>query len=217
MEKLIRRLVEETTWRAIKEIANQGEAGAVFPVGTEIETELKNGEKAVFVVAATDLYCPGELIFMTKDCIGEDHVMNNGWTNDGGWPDCEMRRYLNEELVKLLPDDLLEIISPKRTVQLIGGNRVSCKDILFLPSEYEVFGKEVFAKHNGEDKQFPYYSDQKNRISLDSDGSTIWKWLASPCADSYSNFCFVYYGGNGNCYGASDPYGVAPGFVIRKS
>ena len=49
MEKLIRRLVEETTWRAIKEIANQGEAGAVFPVGTEIETELKNGEKAVFV------------------------------------------------------------------------------------------------------------------------------------------------------------------------
>ena len=31
MEKLIRRLVEETTWRAIKEIANQERQELYFP------------------------------------------------------------------------------------------------------------------------------------------------------------------------------------------
>lgn len=217
MEKLTRKLVEETTWREVKEAVNHGETDSAFPIGTEIETVLKNGEKAIFVVASTDLYCPGEIIFMAKDCIGKDHEMNLVWTNKGGWPASEMRRYLNEELVKLLPDDLLEVISPKRTVQILGGKSVSCEDILFLPSEYEVFGREIFATHNGEDKQFPYYCESRNRISLDSDGYTAWKWLASPYASNSTGFCFVTYDGSADSSNASTSYGVAPGFLIRKS
>lgn len=217
MEKLTRKLVEKTTWINIKEVVNRGKTGSTFPVGTEIETCLKNGEKAVFVVAATDLYCPGELILMAKDCIGKDHKMHMTWSNEGGWPDSEMRRYLNEELAKLLPDALLEVISPRRSVQIIGGKSVSYEDILFLPSEYEVFGREIFATYNGEDKQFPYYCEIRNRISLDFHGCDKFKWLSSPYACNSTHFCSVKGSGKASGYIASDSFGVVPGFVIRKS
>ena len=104
-----------------------------------------------------------------------------------------------------------------KTIQIQNGSTLECEDLLFLPSEYEVHGEEIYAKYNGVDKQFPFYKERTNRIVVDEDGDTTWRWLASPSASSTTAFCFVSGGGDANNNNASNSFGVAPGFVIRKS
>ena len=128
-----------------------------------------------------------------------------------------MREYLNSEILALLPDELVEMLSPKKTIQIQNGSTLECEDLLFLPSEYEVHGEEIYAKYNGVDKQFPFYKERTNRIVVDEDGDTTWRWLASPGASNSTAFCGVSYDGDAYNYNASDSFGVAPGFAIRKS
>lgn len=209
--------VSDVTWGEILEIINTGKAKELLKQGTEIITELKDGSKGIIAVAAVNLYEDGEVIFVFRNTVGPDHEMNEEWTNKGGWPACGMRKYLNEDILALLPDELVEMLSKKKTVQIQNGERLECEDLLFLPSEYEVHGKTFYANYNGEDKQFPFYEDRLNRIVVDEDGDTTWRWLASPSASSTANFCFVSYHGNASYSFASTSLGVAPGFVIRRS
>lgn len=109
------------------------------------------------------------------------------------------------------------MLSPKKTIQMQNGATFECEDLLFLPSEYEVHGEEIFAKYNGVDKQFPLYEERMNRIVVDEDGDTTWRWLASPAASDTTYFCYVDDSGSANSGNASTSFGVAPGFVIRKS
>lgn len=52
--------------------------------------------------------------------------MNKEWTNKGGWKDCKMREYLNSEILALLPDELVEMLSPKKTIQIQNGATLEC-------------------------------------------------------------------------------------------
>ena len=217
MATIKRTETSSVTWKEVQEIINSGKAAEQLKPGTEITEALKDGSRGVIAVAAVDLYQNGEVIFCFRNTVGKDHRMNKEWTNKGGWKDCEMREYLNSEILALLPDDLVEMLSPKKTIQMQNGATFECEDLLFLPSEYEVHGEEIFAKYNGVDKQFPFYEERMKRIVVDEDGDTTTWWLASPYASSTTNFCFVYSYGFADCSGASDSFGVAPGFVIRKS
>ena len=109
------------------------------------------------------------------------------------------------------------MLSPKKTIQIQNGSTLECEDLLFLPSEYEVHGEEIYAKYNGVDKQFPFYKERTNRIVVDEDGDTTWRWLASPSASNTTYFCIVLNGGVADYNYASNSFGVAPGFAIRKS
>lgn len=216
MTELTRKAMSIVSWEQIQEMVNQG-AAENFKPGDEVTQVMEDGSTGVFAVRAVNHYQDGEVVFVAKDCIGPDRPMNDRWTNAGGWKDSEMRKYMNEELVKLFPAEMLAVMAKKKTVQIINGESVECEDLLFLPSEYEVFGEEIFGKHNGVDKQYPHYADRRNRISYDCDGDSTWKWLASPSASSTTTFCYVNNGGSAYNYNASYSFGVAPGFVIRKS
>lgn len=217
MATIKRTETSSVTWKEVQEIINSGKAAEKLKVGTEITETLKDGSRAVIAVAAMDLYQNGEVIFCFRNTVGEDRRMNKEWTNKGGWKDCKMREYLNSEILALLPDELVEMLSPKKTIQIQNGATLECEDPLFLPSEYEVHGEEIYAKYNGVDKQFPFYEERINRIVVDEDGDTTWRWLASPSAGSTAYFCYVSYYGGADSSNASTSFGVAPGFVIRKS
>ena len=77
-------------------------------VGDEISEVLKNGEEVIFVVM-------DEGVIGLKNCLREEHRMNNDWTNKGGWEATEMRRYLNEDVFAVLPD--------VKTVGVMGDHR----------------------------------------------------------------------------------------------
>ena len=42
-----------------------------------------------------------------------------------------MREYLNSEILALLPDELVEMLSPKKTIQIQNGATLECDDLLF--------------------------------------------------------------------------------------
>lgn len=135
------------------------------------------------------------------------HCMNEDWTNKGGWLACDMRRYLNEDVIALLPDELVAAIKPRK----FGKE----EDKLWLFSEMEVFGDHDWTE-NDPDRgfQFEYFKDRRNRIKVDEDGDASWWWERSPFGSTSGNFCVVSSGGNANfsyAYGAS---GVCFGFYI---
>ena len=134
-------------------------------VGDEIVETLKDGREVVFVVM-------DDGVIGLKNLLGY-HRMNKEWTNEGGWLACDMRRYLNEEVIALLPDALIAAIKPRK----FGKE----EDKLWLFSEMEVFGEHDWTE-NDPDRgfQFEYFKDRRNRIKVDEDGDAYWWWERSP-------------------------------------
>lgn len=130
-------------------------------VGDEIVETLKDGREVVFVVM-------DDGVIGLKNLLGY-HRMNKEWTNEGGWLACDMRRYLNEEVIALLPDALIAAIKPRK----FGEE----EDKLWLFSEMEVFGEHDWTE-NDPDRgfQFEYFKDRRNRIKVDEDGDAYWCW-----------------------------------------
>lgn len=100
-----------------------------------------------------------------------------------------------------------------------GGERGHGDDgLLFLLSEYEVFGSISRANSNEASKQaqYAYYSAGNSKIKYKHNGTStaaFW-WLRSPYA-GYSGY-FVYVGTDGTVNGgsASCSLGFAPGFCV---
>lgn len=168
-------------------------------VGDEIVETLKDGREVVFVVM-------DDGVIGLKNLLGY-HRMNKEWTNEGGWLACDMRRYLNEEVIALLPDALIAAIKPRK----FGKE----EDKLWLFSEMEVFGEHDWTE-NDPDRgfQFEYFKDRRNRIKVDEDGDAYWWWERSPGGSGSSYFCNVHGNGSADISGASNTSGVCFGFYI---
>lgn len=145
-------------------------------VGDEIVETLKDGREVVFVVM-------DDGVIGLKNLLGY-HRMNEDWTNEGGWLACDMRRYLNSEVLALLPDELVAAIKPRK----FGEE----EDKLWLFSEMEVFGEHDWTE-NDPDRgfQFEYFKDRRNRIKTDEDGDADWWWERSPYGSNSNSFCNV--------------------------
>ncbi len=118
-----------------------------------------------------------------------------------------MRRYLNKEVIALLPDELVAAIKPRK----FGEE----EDKLWLFSEMEVFGEHDWTE-NDPDRgfQFEYFKDRRNRIKVDEAGGASWWWERSPRGSSSYNFCNVNSNGNAGGSGAGNTSGVCFGFYI---
>ena len=117
-----------------------------------------------------------------------------------------MRRYLNEEVIELLPDDLLAAIKPRK----FGDE----EDRLWLFSEVEIFGERIWGAGDEGDKQLEYFKNPINRVKFDEDGDALWWWERSPYASSSNDFCSVSSNGYADYYGANGSSGVCFGFYI---
>lgn len=211
---IIRKHEQRVEWIDIQDIIRRGRAPISIPVGTEINFTLKNGDLARLVTVGADHYEKGDCVFWFRRIVGK-HCMNKNGTNKGGFSGAEdMREYL-EEIYSLLPDELQSAIALHKTVQKIDGEIVECEGRLFLPSEYEVKGANDWTEYNGMDKQFPFFTERRNRIAYDEDGDPIWYWTADPSSLDTTYFCAFSGGGASRTCGASDAGGVAPLIVIK--
>ena len=147
----------------------------VLKVGDEITETLEDGREVVFVVMDYG-------VIGLKGLLGW-HQMNKTWTNKGGWLASDMRRYLNEEVIELLPDDLLAAIKPRK----FGDE----EDRLWLFSEVEIFGEHIWGAGDEGDKQLEYFKNPVNRVKFDEDGDANWWWERSPNASHSNSFCYV--------------------------
>ena len=217
MATMTRKVTNEVSWGEIQALVNQGRA-ADFRAGDEVRQVLKDGSVMDFAVAAVNHYQDDEIIFVMKNCIGEELPMNEEDTNAGGWPRSYLREKANTDILALLPDELVEVIAPRKIVQIVRGERFECEDKLWAPSEVEYSGESRYGVEEEGDKQFEFYKEVKNRISLDADGDPCWKWERSPYRGYSYYFMYVgTYGYPNSHFWANNRFGVALGFCIRKS
>ena len=141
--------------------------------------------------------------------------MNSDNTNKGGFPDSDMREYLNNDVFALLPDELQNVIAVHQSFQKIEDENVGTEGRLFLMSVYEGRGSNDWAEYNGTDKQFPFFEERRNRVAYDEDGDPVWYWTADPSAANTTYFCRFDPTGISYASGAAIDGGVAPLFVIK--
>ena len=211
--KIITKEARWTSWAELKALSEAGKLGEVLKSGDNIPVTLKNGEEVSFDVGRDE---SGKIYFVMHNCLKETKSMNGSWTNKGGWEESDMRRYLNEEVIELLPDELRKIIKPTKIVQVWDGKRRETEDKLFLLSRTQVFGKhENYEAIEPSDSQIDIFKSPRERVKECEEVEEVYYWwLRSPSSGFSSGFCLVYMDGAVRYYNAGYLCGVAPAFCI---
>lgn len=207
-------ITSEIEWNTIKKAQADGKLQELLQVGDELDITLKTGEALTAQAAGTT---ENGLRFVLKDCMKDMRSMNKRMTNKGGWRDSEMRLWLNETIIHMLPDELQEIIAPRRIVQTVDGEALESEDKLWLPSFTEMFGKENaegWAPADTDETQLELFATERSRVKEVPGNGTWWYWLRSPYGGNSTYFCVVNSNGNANYYYASYAGGVAFGFCL---
>lgn len=217
---LTTRIHTQTDWAQIAAMARAGE----LKVGDEISDELKSGEAVTYVVA----HITEELVhFISKDCLKQKYPWNkneNHQKNPGSFQDSYLCKVLNETVWEQLPDGLRAVITPRECVQIKDAWQARFSLNLWLPSEYEVFGK-VWASGIREGGQFDIFKERRNRIKgAGQNGSWDAWWTMSSGGNkehegSASDIAYQsivnYFGGDRTSYFANQ-HVVPVCFSIRR-
>ena len=200
------------SWAELKKMAQAGTISQVLSEGDLIPIRLTDGEENAIRVTHDQA---GNMFFVFENCLDKPFSMNRDATNAGGWAKSEMRAYLNGEVAKQLPDDLLESIEPVSIEQEIPDETcVKSHDKLFLLSEEQVSGESGWSKPERGVSQLRFFERPKRRRVKSRDGKPSWWWLRSPHSGSYTGFVRVYSSGAVDWSYAHVSGGVAPGFCL---
>ena len=203
------------SWAELKKMAQAGTIGQVLSEGDLIPIRLANGEGNAIRVTHDQA---GNMFFVFENCLDKPFFMNHNETNAGGWAKSGMRAYLNVEIAKQLPDDLLKSIELISIEQEIPDETcVKSRDKLFLLSEEQVFGKSRLYSipEKGVSQLMVFKSSMEHRVKSRG-GKPSWWRLRSPYSDSNASFVYVFSGGAvGYCY-ANYSGGVVPGFCLSE-
>ena len=123
-----------------------------------------------------------------------------------------MRRHLIDDIVPLLPEELVSVIKPRTIIQKYNNDEYKSTDLVWIPSRTEIIGPHDYFKDiDFGDIHFDFFSDEKSRVKMLGDETYYW-WLRSAYdGNSFSN---VTNTGASSINNASNPYGVVFGFLI---
>ena len=185
-----------------------------------------NGETVNMQVAGIDTYyrttsnqLSHHIDFISKDCLDDDSISWNNSDNNNGtsanrspYMASKIRTYLTTTLYNYLPREVKRVISNKRALMETRYNSSGTLEdsagwnwvdfgLLWLPTEYEVFGSIIWGTKPwsaGQAVQYPIFANSYlNRIKGQGDGgSRCFWWLSSVCGGS-SEAC-VYVNSNGH-------------------
>ena len=161
------------------------------------------------------------MTWISREVLNTERRMNppnyngqEGTGSIGGWEKCEMRTYLREEIMPLLPQELQEAIKKVKKYSNSSDNKgkifeSETTDTLWIPSQQEIFGTE--------DTSGVYYKDYflesstHIKYKMDTSGASWW-WLRSACTSYY--FWYVDTSGDSRYYDAYPEGGVVIGFCL---
>ena len=200
------------SWAELKKMAQAGTISQVLSEGDLIPIRLADGEENAIRVTHDQA---GNMFFVFENCLDKPFSMNRDATNAGGWAKSEMRAYLNGEVTKQLPDDLLESIEPISIEQEMPDMAyVKSRDKLFLLSVEQVFGKSRYPEPEKGVSQLRIFGGSKECRVKSLGGKPSWWWLRSPHFGYGNAFVNVYSSGSVTNYFANDTGGVAPSFCL---
>jgi hypothetical protein len=183
-----------------------------FELGDVITFKLKDDEKVqAKAVKKTD----EGMLFITVDCLKDACPMFN---NPDGMRSTEinyfnsnLRRALNGEILDRFPDEI------KRRMAGMRIGNIDTFDLLRIPTEREIFGKNHYGKKESDTvEQFKCMKNRRNRIAFQgSETSTRERyWLQNRVEISASSFVGVDSYGIANYHSASYSIGVRLAFLL---
>lgn len=210
------------SWEFIKNICDAGAAKMFFHVGQTKTITLKNGKDIMVRIIGINhdvdkngASCP--LTWETVNLWEGRQVMNAKCSNKGGWEDSGMRKWLADYVLELLPDELSIVLCNTIKSTTAGGTSdkmVETVDKLFLLSEQEVFGRQIYSKGN-EGHWYDWYRLENVSYGKKYPGGECgWRWLRSPNGSNGTSFCYVNRSGIADYTNAGNSYGVSFGFCI---
>lgn len=173
-------------------------------IGDQITVKLR--EYGKFTATAHEITDEGTL-FIFDDCVCK-RPMNEENTNEGGYLESDLRKFVTQDLLKTFPDKLLA-----RMVKDDNG------DLISIPTYGQLFGKDWDDEWDQKNieidqrEQLPMMEKIKNRIA-NLNGEYVWYWLQNKLWSS-SSFANVDCNGFSTYDGASPYGGVRPAFLIR--
>jgi hypothetical protein len=120
---------------------------------------------------------------------------------------------LGKATIAEIPAKLEEIYNDPKIIPISLRKEI---EYLFIPTEFQIFGKNIYGETETDVEQFDYYKNNEAHRVKNVDGETWSYWTSSPRSDNSYNFCLV--GSDGDAYNgsASGSFGLAPGFVIKS-
>ena len=178
-----------------------------FELGDVISFTLTTGED---VKAKAVLETPEGMLFMTVDCLKDKRKMMVREPAFISYMSSDLRKKLNGEIFESFPDEI-----KSRMVGMQVGNTNEF-DMLRIPTEREILGKNVYDDEPKAVRQFYGMENRRERIAFQGSetGTWEWYWLQNKVEDSASYFALVDHSGGANRYGASNSFGVRPVFLL---
>ncbi|MDR2951689.1 MAG: hypothetical protein LBU82_00445 [Treponema sp.] len=172
----------------------------------------------IYKGAASTENVDNHILFSFRNCV-TTRQMNTTDSNTGGYASTAMKTYLEggfaAGLRTALGGDYLYPVS--RLLSISDTNWGWDVNTVFLPTEYEVWGAQVWSKGDYEGDfqcQWPIFRETVYK-GKKHNGSRMWYWEASRRPGS-AYFCVVTYNiGAYTSYASSAAGGVAPAFCVR--
>lgn len=178
-----------------------------FKVGDIIKFKLTDGTKVKAIAVQKDA---GDMIFCLASCLpGRVSQVNKTSTNKGGYEASYLRQRLNNEFLKLFPEDMIDMMVPFE-----NGDR------LRLPTEKEMFGTNKYGEFEAQHvKQWKPMKKRGNCLIFNDadDEQPQWYWLMNRYRKSTAHFLSVDSRGYTNYYEASSCCcWIRPVFKLRN-
>jgi hypothetical protein len=145
-----------------------------------------------FNICGRDITCVhisgNDYIFSFDDCLGKTTIAE-----------------IPAKLEKIYNDPKIIPISLKKEIEY-----------LFIPTEFQIFGKNTYGETEIDVEQFDYYKNNEAHRVKNVDGETWSYWTSSLHSNDSGYFCFVHSAGDAGNGIASYAYGLAPSFVIKS-
>lgn len=220
------------SWARIAEISKANKCSEHYSVGETREIILNNGKRITVQIAAldgkmlSDRFTRSHLTIVTKNVLPDSKMAFVNRESSGsrlnwyGLTNSNVVTYLNEQLLPLLPADLLdvlpEIISTNECARSSFTNEefgFNCK--LFVPSCHEVYGDNDRLYSDSNQRPYPVYKgvesgysnlENKNRImTLVDTGKPVKWWTRTPSDNDSDKYVVLEDGSIDENVASDDP------------
>ena len=139
-----------------------------------------------------------KITWILKELYADTHRMNATNTNANGWPDTEMRTWLNDTILPLIPSDVRTAIKEvtKTSYDKTTSADVTSNDKLWIPSAREVFIGSSYG-YEASGPTYTTFFSSASAIKYKGLSMCSW-WLRSANSSSTNNFQDVYSNGTLN-------------------
>ncbi|MDO5133259.1 MAG: DUF6273 domain-containing protein [Eubacteriales bacterium] len=137
------------------------------------------------------------MTWIADELLQSEHIINTRWDNEGGWETSDMRAWLRETVLPLMPKDvrtnIREVIKYSHSYEI--DKEVTTRDTIWIPSKREVFyadhSEESWMEKEGAAYTTSFKDDETRTKSRDgTDNASSW-WLRSQ-SSAYNSLNYFF-------------------------